>query len=258
LKPDKKFFEKIYARYNDREYAFSDPISLVYDYKRPENLEIAAFTASSLAYGNVKQILKSLSLVFRAMNGSPRSFIEKTPDRVISRTFLNFKHRFTTGAELSIFLSNVKKALKKHGSLQDLFLKHYGEREKDLSGSIYGFINEFNSLACAPTLTPCPEKKSSFKRFNLFLRWMVRKDSIDLGVWEKVSPSKLIIPLDTHMHAVSKELGITARNDTSMRTALEITDFFRRINPEDPVKYDFSLTRAGILKNFGRGRGITS
>ncbi|GAB4029924.1 MAG: TIGR02757 family protein [Elusimicrobiota bacterium] len=247
---NKKFFEDLYKKYNSRKYAYSDPISLVYSYKKNEDIEIAALIASSLAYGNVKQIIKSLSAIFSVMGNSPRLFLEKRSDREISRSFLNFKHRFTTGAELAIFMLNIKKAIRENGSLENLFIKNLKKDEPDLSASIYSFINSFNSIACAPTLTPCPEKKSSFKRFNLFLRWMIRKDAIDLGIWEKISPSMLIIPLDTHMLSISQKLGITNRKDGSMKTAREITDFFRTINPYDPVKYDFSLTRTGILKNF--------
>jgi len=115
--------------------------------------------------------------------------------------------------------------------------------------ALYRFINSFNSRGCAPTLTPRPEHKSSFKRVNLFLRWMARKDAVDPGVWTGVSPSKLIIPLDTHMRQVSMSMGITRRKDTSMKTAVEITAYFSRIEPKDPVKYDFALTRAGIRGN---------
>ena len=106
----------------------------------------------------------------------------------------------------------------------------------------------------APTRTPRPEKKSSFKRLTLFLRWMIRRDEVDPGVWKRFPPAKLIVPLDPHMHRIARRLGLTARQDTSMKTALEITAGFRRVNPEDPVKYDFSLTRTGILKLPGAGR----
>ncbi len=250
MPPSKFFFENIYKKYNSRDYTYSDPISLVYRYKNKLDIEIAALISSSLAYGNVKQILKSLNKIFSVMGNSPRLFIERKSEREISKSFLDFKHRFTSGAELSIFLINLKKALKNHGTIENLFLKNMPENQKDIETSIYSFINAFNFNACAPTLFPCPEKKSSFKRLNLFLRWMIRKDSVDLGIWNNIDPSKLILPLDTHMLSISQKMGITQRKDSSMKTAREITAFFRTINPSDPVKYDFSLTRIGILKNF--------
>lgn len=250
MPPSKIFFENLYKKYNSRDYTYSDPISLVYRYSNKLDIEIAALIASSLAYGNVKQILKSLNRIFSIMGKSPRLFIEKKSEREISKSFLDFKHRFTTGAELSIFLINLKRALKNHGTIQNLFLRNMPKNQTDIEYSIYSFINAFNLNACAPTLFPCPEKKSSFKRLNLFLRWMVRKDSVDLGTWDEISPSKLIVPLDTHMISISQKMGITQRKDSSMKTAKEITDFFKTINPSDPVKYDFSITRTGILKNF--------
>jgi uncharacterized protein (TIGR02757 family) len=150
---------------------------------------------------------------------------------------------------MAVFLLNIKRALEKYGSLEKLFLAGYREGEPTVEEALYRFINAFNSQACAPTLTPCPEHKSSFKRINLFLRWMVRKDAVDPGVWTRVSPAKLLIPLDTHMRQVSMKMGLTKRKDTSMKTAVEITAFFSGVAPEDPVKYDFALTRAGIRGN---------
>ncbi|NLI10723.1 MAG: TIGR02757 family protein [Elusimicrobia bacterium] len=248
---DKAFFENLYKKYNNRSYAFSDPISLVYNYEKNHlDAEIAGLIASSLAYGNVKQILKSLGKVFLVMGKSPRLYLEKKKNHEIAKDFLSFKHRFTTGGELTVFLINIKKVLIKYGTLENLFVKNIREEEKNYIGCLYRFVNELNYSACAPTLTPCPEKKSSFKRFNLYLRWMIRKDKIDLGVWKNISPKGLIIPLDTHMLSISQKLGITKRKDGSMKTAEEITSFFRKINPQDPVKYDFSITRTGILKNF--------
>ena len=249
MKPDKKALESTYARFNKKEFIHPDPLEFVYRYTTSGDREIAGFVAAALAYGNVTQILKSVEKVFKPMGTSPRRWLLKTSPADITGAFRSFKHRFTTGAELAVFLINIKTTVEKHGSLENCFLKHYRPADETLAGAIYDFVNDFNARACAPTLTPCPEKKSSFKRLNLFLRWMVRHDTVDPGVWSKVPPSKLIIPLDTHMFQVAKKDGLTRRNDTSMKTALEITAAFRKVSPEDPVKYDFSLTRAGIRKN---------
>jgi len=249
MRPDKKSLESTYARFNKKKFIHPDPLEFVYRYETAGDREIAGFVAAALAYGNVTQILKSVEKVLKPMGASPRLWLLKSSASDISRTFLLFKHRFTTGAELSIFLINIKTAIEKHGSLENCFLKHYRPADETLADAIYAFVNDFNARGCAPTLTPCPEKKSSFKRLNLFLRWMVRSDAVDPGVWGKVPPSKLIIPLDTHMFQVAKRTGLTRRNDTSMKTALEITAAFRKVSPEDPVRYDFSLTRAGIRKN---------
>ena len=246
--PDKKLLEAAYARFNHSEFIHPDPLEFVYRYKMPGDREAAGFIAAALAYGNVTQILKSVEKVLSPMGTSPVSWLLKTPPDKITGAFGAFKHRFTTGRELAVFLINMKTVLKKHRTLENLFLKHYRPAEETLAGAIYAFVNDFNLKACAPTLTPCPEKKSSFKRLNLFLRWMIRHDAVDPGVWNNVPPSKLIIPLDTHMFQAAKKMGLTARKDTSMKTALEITAAFRKVSPLDPVRYDFSLTRTGILK----------
>lgn len=249
MKPDKKALEDTYARFNKKKFIHPDPLEFVYRYKTAGDREVAGFVAAALAYGNVTQILKSVEKVLKPMGHSPRRWLQKASPAAIIGAFVSFKHRFTTGAELAVFLINIKTAVEKYGSLENCFMKHYRPADETLAGAVYAFVNDFNAHACAPTLTPCPEKKSSFKRLNLFLRWMVRHDAVDPGVWSKVPPSKLIIPLDTHMFQVAKKAGFTRRKDTSMKTALEITAAFRKVSPEDPVRYDFSLTRAGIRKN---------
>ncbi len=234
---------------NRPEFIHPDPLEFVWRYKSPADREVVGLIAACLAYGNVNQILKSVDKVLAPMGKLPAAWLKNTAAAEIKKNLSVFKHRFTTGDEMAVFLLNIKRAMEKHGSLEDLFVKGYDENEPNVEEALYKFINAFNELACAPTLTPCPEHKSSFKRINLFLRWMVRKDAVDPGVWTKVSPAKLIIPLDTHMRQVSMGMGITKRKDTSMKTAAEITAYFGRIEPEDPVKYDFALTRAGIRGN---------
>jgi uncharacterized protein (TIGR02757 family) len=249
MKPSRALLEKTYQDFNKPEFIHPDPLEFVWRYKGGADREIAGLIAACLAYGNVTQILKSVEKVLGPMGPSPAAWLKKTDKALIKKTFAAFKHRFTTGAEMAVFLLNIKRAMEKHGSLEKLFLLGYDPAAPTVEEALYKFINAFNALGCAPSLTPCPEHKSSFKRINLYLRWMVRNDSVDPGVWKGVSPAKLIIPLDTHMRQVSMNAGITRRKDTSMKTAAEITAFFRRVEPGDPVKYDFALTRAGIRRN---------
>lgn len=245
----KAFLEKTYREMNRAEFIHPDPLEFVWRYKAAADREVAGLIAACLAYGNVNQILKSVEKVLAPMGKSPAAWLKTTPTAEIKKNLARFKHRFTTGAEMAVFLLNIKRALEKYGSLEKLFLAGYKQGEPTVEEALYRFITAFNSQACAPTLTPCPEHKSSFKRINLFLRWMVRKDAVDPGVWTGVSPAKLLIPLDTHMRQVSMNMGLTKRKDTSMKTAVEITAFFSGVTPEDPVKYDFALTRAGIRGN---------
>ncbi|HCC46933.1 MAG TPA: TIGR02757 family protein [Elusimicrobia bacterium] len=247
--PTKAFLEKTYREMNRPEFIHPDPLEFVWRYKSAADREVVGLIAACLAYGNVTQILKSVEKVLAPMGKTPAAWLKTTPPAEIKKNLARYKHRFTTGEEMAVFLLNIKRALEKYGSLEKLFLAGYDKAEPTVEEALYRFINAFNTQACAPTLTPCPEHKSSFKRVNLFLRWMVRKDAVDPGVWTGVSPSKLIIPLDTHMRQVSMGMGITKRKDTSMKTAVEITAFFGRLAPEDPVRYDFALTRAGIRGN---------
>ncbi len=236
--------ESIYKKYNKKNFIHPDPLEFINKYKTIKDKEIVGLIASSLAYGRVEQILKSASLILDIMGSSPHSFIKTNTPAHFLKVFKNFKHRFTTGKEISGLLENIKSILREYGSLNKYFLSFYNSNDISLEKAIYKFAEKLN--LDSPSLIPSPYKKSSFKRLNLFLRWMIRKDAVDPGIWKGVSPAKLIIPLDTHMFKLSKMIGATKRNDNSMKTALEITAFFRNIAPKDPVRYDFALTRIPI------------
>ena len=243
---DLNFFEKEYSHWNKPEYIHPDPLEFLRHYEKPEDQEIIALIAACLAYGNVRQILRSVNNAIFMIRESPRRQLINLDEKELRKGYAGFKHRFTTSDELVIFLLNIKYAIMEHGSLEKLFLKGYDDNEETIENALYRFVSNLNKFGRPPSLTPDPALKSSFKRICLFLRWMVRHDDVDLGIWKKVSPSKLIVPLDTHMRQVALSLGLTKRKDTSMKTALEITASFRAINPADPIKYDFALTRAGI------------
>lgn len=244
---NKKNFETIYKKYNRKEFIHPDPLEFLSKYKNIRDKEIAGLITSSLAYGRVAQILKSAAFALDIMGKSPHSFIKTNTPAHFLKVFGNFKHRFTTGTELAAFLKTIKLILKEYGSLNNYFLNFYEKDNISLEKAIYKFAEKLNLNS--PSLMPSPVKKSSFKRLNLFLRWMIRKDAIDPGIWKGISPAKLIIPLDTHIFKLAKRINATKRNDTAMKTALEITSFFRKLEPEDPVKYDFALTRIPINKN---------
>jgi uncharacterized protein (TIGR02757 family) len=240
--------EGLYFLYNDRKYVHPDPLEFLYDYPDPLDMELAGLIASSLAYGRVAQILKSVSNVLDKMNRSPRAFITGASVKSLSSTFSGFKHRFTTGDEMASMLIKAKGIIKRYGSLNECFMAGYNENEETVVPALTSFAKQFNECypdSCA-SLLPEPYKGSACKRLNLFMRWMVRKDIVDPGGWDGISPSKLVIPLDTHMHRICTALKLTDRKQADMRTAMEITENFRKISPEDPVRYDFAITRLGI------------
>lgn len=236
--------ESFYEKYNRREYVHPDPLEFLYDYADVRDREIAGLIASSLAYGRVKLILKNVSLLLEKIPG-PRDFILKSrlpfPD-----LFKGFKHRLTTGEDVACLLNGIKGVLKKYGSLNECFSAGLKRTDETIIPALSNFVGELSCSGRPSSLLPLPERGSACKRLNLYLRWMIRKDNVDPGGWKGIPASKLIIPLDTHMHRLSLELGLTRRKQADMKTAVEITSSFRQIAPEDPVKYDFALTRPGI------------
>lgn len=243
----KIILNQLYAQYNKRKYADQDPIIFLYAYDDPRDREIIGLIASSLAYGNVNQILKNVSFVIDNI-GHPRKFIEVSSPSLIRQKFVSFKHRFTTGVELSNLLLNIKAVLKVWGSLEKCFMSGYEAKHSNILPALTRFVSNLqadSSFICN-TLIPCPELGSPCKRLNLFLRWMIRQDEVDPGGWYDIPPAKLIVPLDVHMHRLSLKMGFTSRKASDMRTAVEITESLKKFDPDDPVKYDFAITRLGI------------
>jgi uncharacterized protein (TIGR02757 family) len=212
------------------------------------DVEVVGIIASSLAYGNVKQILRSVSLVLNKMGPSPSTFLLDSPFSRIAGTFSDFKHRFTTGEQLARLLSGVRGVIERHGSLQKCFMSRLRRDDRTVIPALSAFVENIFPDQC-DFLIPAPGKGSACKRLNLFLRWMVRHDDVDPGGWDGVSPSKLVVPLDIHMHRIAMKLGLTKRKQADLRTAIEVTEAFRKLSPRDPVRYDFVLTRFGIRKD---------
>lgn len=241
----KRRLEELYEKYNRRRWVHPDPLEFLYQYEDPKDREVVGLIASSLAYGRVGQIKRSISSVLERMP-SPQRFLEKASRRDLVRVLEGFKHRFTTAKELELLLFGVKKALRRYGSLEACFLS--GMNGEDILPGLAYFVERIfpETAGASFSLLPHPGRGSACKRLNLYLRWMVRKDGVDPGGWNGVGPSRLIVPLDTHMHRIGRLLGLTDRKQANLRTALEITEAFRMIAPEDPVRYDFCLTRLGI------------
>ena len=240
--------EGLYRHYNRFEYIHPDPLEFVYLYENDLDREVAGFLASALAYGRVGQILCSVRSVLCAMDPSPSSFLFVNSPSQIAKTFRSFKHRFTTGVVLSSLLAGIRKLLRKHDSLEKCFLAGFDEKDQNIILALTEFVRKLEEAAGRkmPMFLPSPDGGSACKRLNLFLRWMVRRDNVDPGIWRKVPASHLIIPLDTHMHRIALRMGLTARKQADMRCAMEVTEAFRSICPDDPVRYDFALTRLGM------------
>jgi len=245
------FLEKTYKKYNRRVFVSPDPLQFLYDYDDIRDREIVGLIASTLAYGRVRQILQSIEKILERLGPSPSGFLKKNSLRSMEKIFSNFKHRFTTGEELSLLLIAVKRIIQQHGSLHQCFRSNIAEKDHTVIPALTAFVDAIRSQMCGleSHVLPSPGKGSACKRLNLFLRWMVRQDRVDPGGWDDIPSSKLVIPLDTHMYRIGCALGFTNRKQPNLKTALEITTGFRKFSPEDPVRYDFVLSRFGIRED---------
>ena len=194
--------DRLYLYYNDRQFVHPDPLEFLYRYDDMKDREIAGLVASSLAYGRVAQILKSVSLVLEKMVPGPSVFLKKSSSDLLYRTFSDFKHRFTTGAELSCLLVNIKESIQNYGSLNACFAEGLKKEDKNIFPAAINFAKNLNASPenRCNSLMPSPVGNSAFKRLNLYLRWMVRRDNVDPGGWNKISRSRLIVPLDTQIY----------------------------------------------------------
>jgi len=247
LRKHRASLEALYRRYNRRAYVTGDPLELLYRFDNAKDREVAGMVAALLAYGRASQIVRSAELVLGRMTDRPGKYLRNAKPAELDRKFADFVYRIWTGRELVALLRGMRGVIRSHGSLADCFAASVGDQE-DLLCGLKAFVDEIaikGGGRCG-SLLPDPAKGSACKRLHLFLRWMVRKDRVDPGGWDSISAAKLIVPLDVHMHRIGVALGATARKSADLVAAREITSAFRRICPDDPVRYDFALTRLGI------------
>ncbi len=250
--------ERLYSKYNHRARIKPDPLQFVYHYTEPADMEVAGLLSAVLAYGRVQQIEKNLNDLFNRMGASPYAFVfdfNKAKQQKLS----SFKHRFTAGKDIADLLSVLKKVLQEKGSIEKFFLLGYDRRDDNIIPALSRFCDSLYEIHAKQNgrkvssglkyLLASPARGSVCKRLNLFLRWMVRDDEVDAGLWKGVAQAKLIVPVDVHMHRLSRILGFHAQKTLSLPIAVSITKGFAEIEPDDPVRYDFALSRLGIVEN---------
>lgn len=250
----KKDLEKLYSKFNRREFVHPDPIEFLYRYNDICDREIVGLVASALAYGRVAQILKSVDDALSRMGSKPCDFLMMSTEKKLRNAFGKFKHRFTTGYDISMLLFGARALIENHGSLYSFFRNNFKAKDASIIPALTSFADKLTSYGAPSYIFPTPRMASACKRPNLFLRWMVRRDEVDPGGWEDIPASALIIPLDTHMHRIARHLGFTNRKSADLATALEVTSVFKKFRPDDPVRYDFALTRFGINKELNTKR----
>ena len=241
--------DTVYQKYNKRKYVDPDPLLFLYDYQKVQDREVAGLVAACLAYGRVEMIMKTVGQVLEKMGPSPFEYVCETRDEAIEKRFTGFKYRFATDIHLSNLLKGIRKVILEYGSLENCFSADPETGDETVLIGLCRLYRTINQAGHTGHLMADPQKSSACKRTHLFLRWMVRRDAVDPGGWERVSPCQLIVPLDTHMYKIGNLLGFTRRKSPDKTCALEITAGFREIVGQDPVKYDFSLTRFGIRRH---------
>lgn len=241
--------EELYGRYNRPEYISPDPLEFVVGWRDGRDCEVVGLVAACLAFGSVAQINRSVASVLEVL-AEPRRCVIEMPRRELARAFEGFRHRYVDGRNLIDLLLGVRHVLERYGTLEACFVDGFRREDETVLPALNRFVARlregFDGRRNYLLASPCDG--SACKRMHLYLRWMVRRDAVDPGPWRGVPAAKLVVPLDTHMHRVALRLGLTRRKQANGATAAEITRAFRRIVPEDPVKYDFALTRPGIRK----------
>lgn len=249
--------DKLYQKYSKEAFYKQDPIIFPKRFKTEEDVEVVAFIASSLAYGRVNLFLPVIEKIIKNMGKSPSEFLKNFEVKKDAKRFSDIYYRLSNSDDILAQLYAISEALKYKGRLKNLFMSNFNPKDK-IKDAIIGFINYFQHLDLSIIyknstktrgylhLFPSPEKESTCKRINLFLRWMVRDKDIDFGIWREVGCHSLIIPLDTHVAKVSRCLGILTRSSTDWKAAEELTFNLKKFDPEDPLKYDFALCHFGI------------
>jgi len=243
-----RFLEDIHASCNRLARLDRDPLALVRPYTDAADREVAGLVASVLAFGQVDLIMRAVRRALEPLGPRPASALEILGERGIEREYAGFQYRFCFPKDMIALMKGIRRARSRAGGLEALFLEGDPGGE-DLVEATSAFVASLRGLApdLREGLLPDPRRGSACKRLFLFLRWMVREDEVDPGGWKEVSPARLVVPLDVHMARVCAErLRFIPRPKADLAMARRATAAFRLYAPEDPVKFDFALTRPGI------------
>jgi uncharacterized protein (TIGR02757 family) len=262
--------DSLYHDYNRQESA-TDPVHLVRPFTTNADREIAGFCAASLAFGRVASVISSIGTLFRIMGDHPAAFVRSFDPAAPHPELRTMVHRWTRGADLVALLWILRQMLEANGTIEGFFLEGVDQGAPDLGPAIERFSTRalaldirqaYGKLPKRPGVCyffPRPSKGSACKRMNLFLRWMIRRDEIDLGVWTRIPPGKLVVPLDTHIIRLGRCLRLTRYRSPGWRMAADVTASLRTLDEADPVRFDFSLCHVGMMNacGFGRRQGDT-
>src|SRR5688500_9650306 len=257
--------ERLYHDYN-REDSATDPVHLVRPFPDPADREIAAFCAAALAFGRVASVIASIQTLFRLMGAHPAAYVRRFDPEAPHPELRAMVHRWTRGVDLAALLWILRQMLEEAGTVERFFTAGLDAAAVDVGPALDNFSRRALALDVrrvygrVPTRAgvcyffPRPSAGSACKRLNLYLRWMVRRDEVDLGVWHSIAPGQLIVPLDTHVIRLARCLRLTRYTSPGWKMAADITAALRRLDPADPVRFDFSLCHVGMMNACGFGR----
>ena len=251
----KAFLETKFKEYDQPSFILADPVCIPHGFTKKQDIEIAGFFAAIFSWGNRTTIINKSKELMQLMGNEPHAFCTQHSDNDLKK-LLSFKHRTFNPTDLLYFVSFFKMHYQNNSSLETAFTKWMKPADATVENALNGFYQYFFSMEDVPRRTmkhiASPAKKASCKRLNMYLRWMVRKDKqgVDFGIWKKIAPSQLVIPLDVHVARVARHFKLLQRKPTDWIAAVELTNELKKFDPADPAKYDYALFALGVLENF--------
>ncbi|MBW7846691.1 MAG: TIGR02757 family protein [Bacteroidales bacterium] len=244
------FLEEAYRRHNVPDFIPNDPVSIPHLFSKKEDIEIAGFIAALFAWGQRKTIIRKSKQLLSMMDNAPHDFLISAGEKDFE-IFLEFRHRTFNGIDCVTLLQSLQHIYKQRGGLEKVATSGFAR-----GGAYQGIetmaaaLLEFPHLKRFQKHIAHPSAGSAAKRINMFLRWMVRRDEagVDFGLWKDISPARLVCPLDLHSGKVARKLGLLQRPQNDWKAAVELTEALKTFDPDDPVKYDFALFGAGVMK----------
>ena len=251
----KDFLDKKVSEYNQPSFIESDPVCIPHLFNKKQDIEIAGLFAALFAWGNRITIINKSKELLSLMDNEPYDFCLNHSDEELKK-LLHFKHRTFNTTDLLYFMLFLKFHYTAEKSLETAFTKWMNRKDENIENALNGFHHYFFSLQDSPLRTrkhiASPQKNSTCKRLNMYLRWMVRRDKkgVDFGIWKNISPAQLICPIDVHVARVAKRFNLLQRHALDWQAAVELTGYLRTLDNKDPVKYDFALFGLGAIEKF--------
>ncbi len=247
----KEFLDFKVEQYHTPDFITSDPVQIPHQFTRKEDMEISGFLTATISWGNRKSILKNANSLMDLLENSPHDFVLNHSEKDLE-SLSSFVHRTFNGIDLMYFIRSLRNIYEQHSGLEGVFTKH--SNNSSLQAAIHEFKKIFFELpheVRTQKHVSDPLKNSAAKRINMFLRWMVRREgNVDFGLWDGISPAQLSCPLDVHSGNVARKLGLLKRKQNDAKALAELDTSLRKLDPEDPVKYDYALFGLGVFEKY--------